>query len=57
MLAVLETLTSALSTDDDVYQYDCRVCGTRFESDERTVDTVSCPDCGLRSLSDWLPES
>ncbi len=56
MMTVLQSLKTAFASDTEErhYHYDCRVCGTSFESDEPTVDTLSCPECGIRS---WFESS
>ncbi|MCT9094417.1 endonuclease Q family protein [Haloarchaeobius sp. HME9146] len=56
MMTVLQSLKTAFESESEErhYHYDCRVCGTSFESDEPTVDTLSCPECGIRS---WFENS
>lgn len=51
-MSAIKTLKDALFGTDDMeeYHYECEICHAQFTSEEPTVQTVACPQCGAHSV-------
>lgn len=52
----IQRLKEALlgSGDTEQYQYECTVCNAKFASEEPTVQTVACPQCGAHGVRERI---
>lgn len=44
----------ALIGGDDAFRYQCTSCGAVFDSEEAHMGKVTCPECGDRSVRDYV---
>lgn len=52
-MALVDKLKQALSIgdqDQQVYQNQCRECGTDFETATQDMSKVECPNCGAKKV-------
>jgi len=49
-MGVFDTVTELFDADTQQYRFRCDDCGTEFAQRAATVEDLTCPDCGARSV-------
>ncbi|WP_157533049.1 hypothetical protein [Haloferax profundi] len=55
-MSTIQTLKEVLfgTVDTEQYNYQCEVCHAEFTSEEQSVQTVACPECGSHNIRERL---
>jgi DNA-directed RNA polymerase subunit RPC12/RpoP len=49
-MGVLDTVSELFDSGERHYRFRCDDCGTEFAQRAATVEDLTCPDCGARSV-------